>query len=36
MDSLTPGRVYTFEILVRERGVDQIFTDVSGRFRVGS
>jgi len=34
MDSLPPGRVYNIDVLVRERGIDQVFTDVGGRFRV--
>lgn len=34
MDSLPPGRVYNIDIIVRERGVDQVFTNTGGRFRV--
>lgn len=36
MDSFDIGRVYEFDILVRDRGVDQIFKNVGGRFRVES
>jgi len=34
MDSLFPGRLYTFDFLARDAGVDQIFTDVAAHFRV--
>jgi hypothetical protein len=34
MDSLPPGRVYNIDVLVRERGIDQVLNDVGGRFRV--
>jgi hypothetical protein len=34
MDSFDIGRVYEFDILLRDRGVDQLFKNVGGRFRV--
>jgi hypothetical protein len=36
MDSLPPGRVYKLEMLVRDRGIDQIISSVGGKFRVNS
>jgi|6_EtaG_2_1085325.scaffolds.fasta_scaffold06514_2 hypothetical protein len=34
MDSLFRGRLYTFDFLSRDGGVDQVFTDVAAHFRV--
>jgi len=34
MDSLPPGRVYKLEMLVRDRGVNQVISDTGGKFRV--
>tara|TARA_Y100000310_G_scaffold305686_1_gene346120 strand:- start:574 stop:1161 length:588 start_codon:yes stop_codon:yes gene_type:complete len=34
MSSLPKGRLFTIDFLVRDRGIDQIFTDVAARFRV--
>lgn len=34
MDSFDVGRVYAFDILLSDRGVEQVFKDVGGRFRV--
>ncbi|MAE81387.1 MAG: hypothetical protein CMB80_01535 [Flammeovirgaceae bacterium] len=34
MDSLFGGRLYTLDFLVRDAGVDQVFTDVASHFRV--
>lgn len=36
MDSLPLGRVFKFDILVKDRGIDQVFTDTGGSFRVSS
>ena len=34
MDSFAKGRVYEFDVLVKDRGVDQVYTSVGGRFKV--
>lgn len=34
MDSLSIGRVYSIDVLVKENGVDQVFAQVGGRFRI--
>jgi len=36
MDSLPPGRAYQVEVFIRDRGVDQIITDVGAKFRVNA
>ena len=34
MDSLAPGRAYVFDFIIKDGGIDQIFTDVPARFSV--
>ncbi len=34
MDSLSKGRLYTIDFLIRDLGEDLIFTDVAAKFRV--
>ena len=34
MDSLFKGRLYTFDFMVIDSGVNQVFTDVAAHFRV--
>jgi len=34
MDSLFKGRLYTIDFLIKDRGIDQIFTQVAAKFRV--
>jgi hypothetical protein len=34
MDNLPPGRTYVFEFLIKDRGIDDLFTDVASTFRV--
>jgi len=34
LDFFSPGRVYEINVLVRERGIDQIFEDLGAQFRV--
>ena len=34
LDFFPPGRVYEINVLVRERGIDQIFEDLGAQFRV--
>ena len=33
-DSLFKGRLYTIDFLIKDRGIDQIFTQVAAKFRV--
>lgn len=34
MDSLPLGRMFTIDFLIKDRGTDQVFTDVAAKFRV--
>ena len=34
MDSLPKGKLFTIDFLLKDRGVDQIFTDVAARFKI--
>tara|TARA_R110000851_G_scaffold126058_3_gene257290 strand:- start:1863 stop:3398 length:1536 start_codon:yes stop_codon:yes gene_type:complete len=34
MDSLPKGRTFTIDFLIKDRGLDQVFTDVAAKFRV--
>tara|TARA_R110001583_G_scaffold47964_3_gene150055 strand:+ start:6182 stop:7714 length:1533 start_codon:yes stop_codon:yes gene_type:complete len=34
MDTLSPGSVYIFDFIIKDAGVDQMFTDVPARFSV--
>jgi len=34
MDALAPGRAYAFDFIIKDGGIDQIFTDVPARFSV--
>tara|TARA_Y100000592_G_scaffold95755_1_gene162935 strand:+ start:2011 stop:3561 length:1551 start_codon:yes stop_codon:yes gene_type:complete len=34
MDALAPGRMYAFDFIIKDGGIDQIFTDVPARFSV--
>tara|TARA_R110000824_G_scaffold33530_2_gene107352 strand:+ start:356 stop:1900 length:1545 start_codon:yes stop_codon:yes gene_type:complete len=34
MDSLSMGRTYVFDFLIKDQGNDQVFTDVAAKFRV--
>ena len=34
MDSLSPGRTYVFDFIIKDGGIDQMFTDVPARFSV--
>ena len=34
MDALPKGKLFTIDFLLKDRGVDQVFTDVAARFKV--
>lgn len=34
MSSLFKGKLYTIDLLVKDRGIDQIFTDIAAKFRI--
>lgn len=34
MDSLEKGRLYTIDFLIKDQGIDQVFTDVASKFKV--
>jgi len=34
LDFFPPGRVYEINVLLRERGIDQIFENLGAQFRV--
>lgn len=36
MDSLPPGRTYVFDFIIKDRGIDDLFTKVASTFRVVS
>ena len=36
MDNLPSGRTYVFDFLIKDRGIDDLFSDVASTFRVVS